>query len=391
LTIDTIDFLYKDFKFYLANYYNYYIYKMPQTNITYDTPYNRHLVAFEKGKLAKHFAVAGNAYAPTDMGFKLSNFHNDYSQEPKISEMVGGGSPSPQKYMLNGNSPAYPPISMSSGLAVSSGGARYSGIDGAVGGSFLSDVGSTFNHIAREVGPDLAREVIKSQFKGSGRRKGKKVGGDVGSDILSGLTTAGKTILKFAPFLGLGRKGGSAVGDQIASVFKTVAPFAPLLLGLGHPEPKTKADVARALAHLGAKATHSLPKMAELALRGGYDISDFGNDVANVVKGIIGLGHPKKRKAKGGLSLSDVLESAKPAITKAKEIAEANPEIVNALKNKVGSVAKKALGLGKKKGGVTSGGAGGRAKRAEIVKKIMKDRGVSMISASKIVKSEGLY
>ena len=38
-----------------------------------------------------------------------------------------------------------------------------------------------------------------------------------------------------------------------------------------------------------------------------------------------------------------------------------------------------------------SGGKGGRSKRAEIVKKIMKERGVKMIEASKIVKSEGLY
>ena len=38
-----------------------------------------------------------------------------------------------------------------------------------------------------------------------------------------------------------------------------------------------------------------------------------------------------------------------------------------------------------------SGGADGRKKRAEIVKKIMKDRKVSMVQASKIVKDEGLY
>jgi hypothetical protein len=36
-------------------------------------------------------------------------------------------------------------------------------------------------------------------------------------------------------------------------------------------------------------------------------------------------------------------------------------------------------------------GGGARSKRAEIVKKIMKERGVKMIEASKIVKKEGLY
>jgi uncharacterized protein (UPF0210 family) len=38
-----------------------------------------------------------------------------------------------------------------------------------------------------------------------------------------------------------------------------------------------------------------------------------------------------------------------------------------------------------------SGCGDGRAKRAELVKKIMKERGVKMIEASKIVKDEGLY
>ena len=42
-------------------------------------------------------------------------------------------------------------------------------------------------------------------------------------------------------------------------------------------------------------------------------------------------------------------------------------------------------------GAGTSGGGDGRKARAEIVKKVMKQRGVSMIEASKIVKSEGLY
>ena len=48
------------------------------------------------------------------------------------------------------------------------------------------------------------------------------------------------------------------------------------------------------------------------------------------------------------------------------------------------------VGAGRSGGGV-SGGADGRAKRAGIVRKIMNERGVSMIQASKIVKAEGLY
>jgi hypothetical protein len=360
---------------------------MPQTNVAYDTPYNRRIVAEGKLMLNKHFASAGNAYAPTDMGFKLSNFHNDYSQEPKLREMIGGGSPYPQKFLLSGNSPSYPPASMSSGLAVSSGGSHLAGLDGAVGGYSASDFFGDVAHVGKQVAPDLIRAYLKS---GEGRR-GKKKGGDLRDDIKKGITTAGKTILKFAPFLGLGRRGGSEVGDKIGQVFKTLAPFAPLLMGLGHGEPTSKQDVVNALKHVGAKATHSLPKLAEVALRGGYDISDFGNDVADVVKGIIGLGRTKKggKKAKGGLSLSDVLESAKPAISKA--VAVAKP-IAKQVAKDLGEKAIEAV-ASKAKSTLASkvGSGGGRSKRAEIVRKIMKEKGMKMIEASKYVKAHNLY
>jgi len=46
---------------------------------------------------------------------------------------------------------------------------------------------------------------------------------------------------------------------------------------------------------------------------------------------------------------------------------------------------------GGRSGGGISGGADGRKARADIVKKVMKERGVSMIQASKIVKAENLY
>lgn len=322
---------------------------MVQTNITYDSPYNRKLISHLERSQAKKFAVAGSAYAPTPMGFKLAEFHNDYSCEPP---KVGGGSPFPQKFLISGNSPAYPPHSLSSGLAVSSGGAHLAGMDGAVGGYSFNDFIGDVAHVGREVAPDIIRAVAL----GKGRKK----------------------------------KGGSSVGDQVASVFKTIAPFAPLLLGLGHPAPKSKADVVKALAHLGAKKSHSLPKLADIAMKGGYSFNDFLGDVAHVGKEVApdliraslkGEGRKKKAK-KGGLSLSDVLESAKPALAKAVEKAKpvakrlakkAVDEGAKALKEKIGS------------------GKGGKAKRAEIVKKIMAEKGMKMIEASKYVKAHNLY
>jgi hypothetical protein len=57
------------------------------------------------------------------------------------------------------------------------------------------------------------------------------------------------------------------------------------------------------------------------------------------------------------------------------------------VKNQVASAVKSVVSKVK-----TAVGAGrGRSARTAIVKKVMKDRGVSMIEASKIVKSEGLY
>ena len=38
-----------------------------------------------------------------------------------------------------------------------------------------------------------------------------------------------------------------------------------------------------------------------------------------------------------------------------------------------------------------SGGKGGKAKRAEIVKKIMKEKGLKLIEASRYVKEHNLY
>ena len=60
----------------------------------------------------------------------------------------------------------------------------------------------------------------------------------------------------------------------------------------------------------------------------------------------------------------------------------------------VAKVVAPVVGLGRKrKGGAVSGGkkGDGRAKRAMIVKKVMKEKGMKMIEASKYVKQNGLY
>ena len=56
----------------------------------------------------------------------------------------------------------------------------------------------------------------------------------------------------------------------------------------------------------------------------------------------------------------------------------------------LGSAGAGAAGAGRRKR-APAGPSDGRRKRAEVVRKVMNDRGVSMIEASKIVKAEGLY
>ena len=354
---------------------------MPQATITYDTGYNRKLKSLLDEMDAKHWNNGTAQYHPSPLGFKLSNFHGDYSGEPSARMMVGGGSHGDQRFVSSGNSPAYPPYMMSSGLLVNSGGARI-GVDGAVGGSILGDIfpplkmlglgkkrgGYSFNdfvgdlaHVGKEVAPDL----IRAYAKGSGRR----------------------------------RKGGSAIGDQIASVAKTLAPFAPLLLGLGRPAPRKKQDVVDALAHLGAKKSHSLKKLKEIAMKGGYSFDDFIGDVASVGKAVapdlirsfaLGAGTKKGMRRKtarkayeGGINLKDVLDSG----TISNLVKSADPAITNQAKDVIESVGKQALAKVKSAVGMGRG----RSARTAIVKKVMAEKGLSMIEASKYVKAHKLY
>ena len=377
---------------------------MPQANITYDVPYNRKLVDMLNELDEKHWRKAGTAYAPTMFSEKLGNFHG---------AKIGGGSPANQAYILSGNSPAYPPIHMNSGLAVHSGGA-YAGIDGAVGGYSFND-------------------FI----------------GDVGS--------VGKAVAPFAPLLmGLGHKkkrGGYSIQDfgrDVGSVGKTLAPFAPLLLGLGHPAPRKKMDIVSVLAPLGAKKSHTFKKLHEiiapyktktggfsfgkLAKDLGHGISSVGHAVVNnpivqeVGKDLLkqglnmgkdalldyakgkasGAGRRKKRGGgEGGASLESMVEMVRPmgmSVSKGKG-KKGGKFSLGSIGKTLGSVGKsivsnpivKEVGKDLLKEGIKTGisaltsGAGGRAKRAEIVKKVMREKGLSMIEASKFVKAHGLY
>lgn len=173
---------------------------MPQANITYDAPYNRSMVKFIEELDKKHWEKAYPAYHPNPMGFRLGTFHG----EPVSEVKVGGGS-SPEKYLRSGNSPAYPPHNMNAGMAVSSGGARFSGVDGAVGGKGYNpfDLGYKFGH-----------DVLGPAIFGKGRRKSKAVPKVPEKDF--GPLKGGRK--KKFDFLGAVKSVGHALGEPLAFV-----------------------------------------------------------------------------------------------------------------------------------------------------------------------------
>ena len=423
---------------------------MPQANITYDTRYNRDL-ASRVGQMEED-ALFQNKYQyhPSPMGYRMGDFHNaqgtantpniarDYSHGGKMTGGVAG-----RKFILNGNSPAYPPMNMAAGLAVSSGGGRgtMAGVDGAVsggvhsGGNFMSDFKKGFDAVmdsgkkaastAAALAPIavMASNAYSGGVPSGGKRRGRP------AKAKGGVVSGGRV------------KGGNFFKD-IASLAKKVAPIAlPLLTGLGRKA--SMADKKKAIADAivggnfwdgfkkgfgdvmdlaGKVAPVALPLMTGLGKKqygGAFNFGKFlekvGKAAAPVVleEGKKQLGLGRKRKGSmyppkggamvgnkkdacgrhsgtreygmpcGGNILDDVIEATKPMVRKGKKalkdaVKEYAPKATKALKEKADKAITKAVG-------------GGRAARAEIVKKVMKEKGMKMIEASKYVKEHGLY
>ena len=449
---------------------------MPQANITYDTPYNRELAKRVLSKEGRH------APSATHMPMRLGSFHDPHYRPM----MIGGGAP--QEYITNGNSPAYPPLHMRSGMEVSSGG-NYAGVDGAVGGGFWSDFAKGFTGVldiatapltllAPPVGVGIGalNQGVKA-LDGRGVSGGAMSGGGFWSDFGKGFKKGffgtakilSKPIELLAPELkpvtdmtnALGKLAGEgeggAFGDSLRGVVgkakkmsKQLAPVAEMIFGKKSPFLKQAVGFA-----------HELGRMLPADMRGGLGLKDLSHAV-NSVEGIAkqvapllpfamkylrGSGHCKCSEkvyddsmmrlgktmrgsgfwtdmlsiaptiaklagagTSGGFSLGDVgkyIKKGKKGIEvgkKGMEVVKDALELVKGLKGG-GMVGNKKDKCGRSsgtryygsacEGGASSGGAmsggGARSARASIVKKIMKERGVKMIEASKIVKAEGLY
>ncbi len=423
---------------------------MPQTNITYDTPYNKALVSRLRDMDKERWTHSYNAYHPSPMGYRNADaFHS-----PK-EQIVGGVRH--EKYVLNGNSPAYPPVSMNAGLAVHSGGARgYAGMDGAVGGKFsFSDLtkGAKDALDLAKTGKDaydMYKAVSGGVSSGGVSSGGVSSGGKFKiSDITKGAKSAldiaktGKDAYDMYKAFGGARKvkalekkclmGGNWFKDAL-DVVKQVAPIAvPLMMGAGRPlktmsdkvEMVEKAmkkfkggsfwkdfgkgfkkgftgtlDVAKEIAPIAlplmmAAGREQYGKSFNMGkfLEKGAKRGKKGGAVVGAYLGKDGQVH-HGAAVKGGINLGDVIESTKKMGKVAlDEVKKRGKAAGKDLLKEVGRAAKKSVkkSVNTTAKDVVKATGGGRAKRAEIVKKVMKDKGMKMIEASKYVKEHNLY
>jgi hypothetical protein len=166
-------------------------------------------------------------------------------------------------------------------------------------------------------------------------------------------------------------------------------------------------NVARVVRRAKRATTFDGGALNKQGTRNGNQAIEGSGMSAGAILGYEGKGKGRKMKGKGLLDIVSKIANA-PSDFMNDILGHSNPleDIVgreNVRKYAVDVVGKK-LGLGKKRGAgmgsrpttqnmPSSSFSGGKKvnKRAEVVRKVMKERGVSMIEASKIVKKEGLY
>jgi len=200
-------------------------------------------------------------------------------------------------------------------------------------------------------------------------------------EIAAGLTAIGygKKKKKEEELRSSKKIGGIVMGDQVGMPFDWNM-FKKHAMG-GLPLKEFKSNVKGGAYSITGKGFDDFKKKL-----GKMSIAD--------VKSYVGLG---KRKAIGsGMSGGSILGNPDPAVGSGMNLAlRAFPEGKNTVERKVGGrlvptqllPSSSMSGQGKPKRQASSS----LKSRAEVVRKIMKERGISMIEASKAVKAEGLW
>jgi len=222
-------------------------------------------------------------------------------------------------------------------------------------------------------------------------------GGGFFDDFASGFMSVVKpvaniasTAMKFAPLLGLGATGAGATGAGATGAGKKRRGKGKLVIHHGGAMLGQDGHGTRQVgAGTGAGAT------------GAGFLSDLGIPVISQLAGAIGLGKKGRKKRGKGTGAGNVsgpgYEAVSGSGTGAGDMYGCGDEelegggFLSDLGIPIISNLAGAIGLGHGSGATGAGTGAGRSKRAEVVKRVMRDRGVSMIEASKIVKAEGLY
>jgi hypothetical protein len=117
--------------------------------------------------------------------------------------------------------------------------------------------------------------------------------------------------------------------------------------------------------------------------QGGGFLSDLGIPIISNLAGAVGLGRRRRGRGTGagtGAGMDGMGTGA--GMEGGGFLSDLGIPIISNLAG--------AIGLGKKRR-APAGASDGRRKRAEIVKKVMAEQGLSMIEASKYVKAHNLY
>jgi len=246
--------------------------------------------------------------------------------------------------------------------------------------------------------------MLDSQMKGKGRR-GRKKGGtnildrkfsinevkDTGRQLLGlgildekfSINDIGRTAKQL---VGRGRrKKGSGILDEKFSI-NDIGRTAKQLVGRGRRKKGSGIldekfsindvkDTGRNLLGLGAKK-RGRPKGSK-NMKGGFGLRDVANKVGSLVGDVVSVAKPVIKDVAIDLGKQALMSymTGKSGSTKMP------------VKRGKGVMSGGLAGVGVMKGGATDG----RKRRAEVVKKIMKEKGLKMTDASSYVKKHGLY
>jgi hypothetical protein len=286
--------------------------------------------------------------------------------------------PNPYAMVHSGTMATYPAYNALEMRALNGGACCSCGMDGGkfnfgkALGSVAKGVGKVALPIATKVGTKVAEDALMSALAGSGRKpRGRPRKMVEGANSAMGASGSG---------VGSGGKFNigkalKSTGKALGKAFKVAK---PTLKAVGKEVVKVGLPIAEKMA----------TKMAEKAINDYMKGDASGSGVYSAGVGEMKRPRGRPRKMDGGKFdlLGTITKIGKKAGEPFDKSIGVNPFTFG---YDLGhDVIAPALMKGK---GVRSGGGDGRKKRAEIVKKIMKEQGLKMTDASKYVKAHGLY